>query len=88
MVGAIMLKGKALIVSKIALLLSVIIALKKLLSQKKHIVEIPHHDTYSSGWSRALNGFIEGMAEVPAQIIAQEAQDMAYSGQMPAEELH
>ncbi|XP_053953232.1 uncharacterized protein LOC128860029 [Anastrepha ludens] len=94
MVGAIMLKGlfllagKALIVSKIALLLSVIIALKKLLSQKKHVVEIPHHDTYSSGWARALDGFIEGMAEVPAQIIAQEAQDMAYNGQMPTKEIH
>ncbi|XP_067631316.1 uncharacterized protein Osi3 [Eurosta solidaginis] len=93
-VGAIMLKGlfllagKALIVSKIALLLSVIIALKKLLSQKKHVVEIPHHDSYSSGWSRALHGFIEGMAEVPAQIKAQEAHEMAYNGQIPEEEKH
>lgn len=89
LVGAIMLKGlfllagKALIVSKIALLLSVIIALKKLLSQKKHIVEVPHHDSYSSGWSRALDGFIEGMAEVPAQIMAQEAQDLAYEAHKP-----
>lgn len=89
LVGAIMLKGlfllagKALIVSKIALLLSVIIALKKLLSQKKHVVEVPHHDSYSSGWSRALDGFIEGMAEVPAQIMAQEAQDLAYVAHKP-----
>lgn len=89
LVGAIMLKGlfllagKALIVSKIALLLSVIIALKKLLSQKKHIVEVPHHDSYSSGWSRALDGFIEGMAEVPAQIMAQEAHDLAYEAHKP-----
>ena len=89
-VGAILLKGlfllagKALIVSKIALLLSVIIALKKLLSQKKHVVEIPHHDSYSSGWSRALDGFIEGIAEVPSQIMAAEAQDMAFGGQKPA----
>ncbi|EDW58530.1 uncharacterized protein LOC115764194 [Drosophila novamexicana] len=91
MVGAIMLKGlfllagKALIVSKIALLLAVIISLKKLLSQKKTIVEVPsHHDSYSSGWSRALDGFVEGLAQVPAHIMAQEAQDMAYSAQQPS----
>ncbi|XP_013115963.1 uncharacterized protein LOC106093456 [Stomoxys calcitrans] len=88
-VGAIILKGlfllagKALIVSKIALLLSVIIALKKLLSQKKHVVEVPHHDSYSSGWARALDGFIEGIVEVPAKILADEAHDMAFSGQKP-----
>ncbi|KNC21369.1 hypothetical protein FF38_12519 [Lucilia cuprina] len=92
LVGAVLLKGlfllagKALIVSKIALLLSVIIALKKLLSQKKHIVEVPHHDSYSSsGWARALDGFIEGMAEVPAKILAEEAHDMAFNGQKPEE---
>ncbi|KAH8406949.1 hypothetical protein KR222_001257, partial [Zaprionus bogoriensis] len=91
MVGAILLKGlfllagKALIVSKIALLLAVIISLKKLLSQKKTIVEVPsHHDSYSSGWSRALDGFVEGLAEVPAHLLAQDAQDMAYSAQQPA----
>ncbi|KAM8705248.1 hypothetical protein ACLKA7_009673 [Drosophila subpalustris] len=91
MVGAILLKGlfllagKALIVSKIALLLAVIISLKKLLSQKKTIVEVPsHHDSYSSGWARALDGFVEGLAEVPAHLLSQDAQDMAYSAQQPA----
>ncbi|EDV90721.1 uncharacterized protein LOC6569681 [Drosophila grimshawi] len=92
MVGAILLKGlfllagKALIVSKIALLLAVIISLKKLLSQKKTIVEVPsHHDSYSSGWSRAFDGFVEGLAQVPAHLMAQEAQEMAYSAhQQPA----
>lgn len=90
LVGAILLKGlfllagKALIVSKIALLLSVIIALKKLLSHKKHIVEVPHHESHSSsGWARALDGFIEGMVEVPAKILAEEAHDMAFSEQKP-----
>ncbi|KAI9584873.1 hypothetical protein GQX74_006768 [Glossina fuscipes] len=89
LVGAIILKGlfllagKALIVSKIALLLSVIIALKKLLSQKKHVVEVPHHDSYSSGWARALDGFIEGMADVPGHLLAQEAQDLAFAAQKP-----
>ncbi|XP_030371681.1 uncharacterized protein LOC115621971 [Scaptodrosophila lebanonensis] len=89
-VGAILLKGlfllagKALIVSKIALLLAVIISLKKLLSHKKTIVEVPaHHDSYSSGWARALDGFVEGLAEVPAQLLAQDAQEMAYGGQQP-----
>lgn len=91
LVGAIILKGlfllagKALIVSKIALLLSVIIALKKLLSQKKHVVEVPHHDSYNSGWARALDGFIEGIVEVPAKILADEAHDMAFSAQKPEE---
>ncbi|ALC46834.1 Osi3 [Drosophila busckii] len=92
MVGALLLKGlfllagKALIVSKIALLLAVIISLKKLLSQKKTIVEVPsHHDSYSAGWSRALDGFVEGLAEVPAHFLAQQdAQDMAYGAQQPA----
>uniref|UniRef100_A0A1A9VIW3 Uncharacterized protein n=1 Tax=Glossina austeni TaxID=7395 RepID=A0A1A9VIW3_GLOAU len=89
LVGAIILKGlfllagKALIVSKIALLLSVIIALKKLLSQKKHVVEVPHHDSYSSGWARALDGFIEGMADVPGHLLAQEAHDLAFAAQKP-----
>lgn len=84
-VGAIVLKGlfllagKALIVSKIALLLAVIIALKKLLSQKKHVVEIPHHDTYNAGWSRALDGFMEGLADVPAQVMSHDSQNMAYN---------
>ncbi|XP_062124699.1 LOW QUALITY PROTEIN: uncharacterized protein LOC133837822 [Drosophila sulfurigaster albostrigata] len=90
MVGALLLKGlfllagKALIVSKIALLLAVIISLKKLLAQKKTIVEVPsHHDSYSAGWSRALDGFVEGLAEVPAHILSQDAQDMAYNAQQP-----
>ncbi|KAH8361802.1 uncharacterized protein LOC110176599 [Drosophila serrata] len=97
MVGALLLKGlfllagKALIVSKIALLLAVIISLKKLLSSKKTIVEVPsHHDSYSSGWSRAFDGFVEGLVDVPADILAKEvqhqqeqAQNLAYSGQQP-----
>jgi len=82
--GLFLLAGKALIVSKIALLLAVIIALKKLLSQKKH-VEIPHHDSYSSGWARALDGFVEGLAEVPAEIMKQEAQDIAFAAHKPVE---
>jgi len=97
MVGALLLKGlfllagKALIVSKIALLLAVIISLKKLLSSKKTIVEVPsHHDSYSSGWSRAFDGFVEGLVDVPADVLAKEvqhqqeqAQNLAYSGQQP-----
>lgn len=65
-----LLVGKALLLSKIALLLASIIGLKKLFSQGKHVtyevVAHPHHssshslehghgDSYSSGWARSLN---------------------------------
>ncbi|GAB1865656.1 Osiris 3 [Camponotus japonicus] len=59
-----LLVGKALLLSKIALLLAGIIGLKKLFSQGKHVtyevVAHPHHDhghgdSYSSGWGRSFN---------------------------------
>ncbi|XP_029160386.1 uncharacterized protein LOC114932391 [Nylanderia fulva] len=58
-----LLVGKALLLSKIALLLAAIIGLKKLFSQGKHVtyevVAHPHHehghsDSYSSGWGRSF----------------------------------
>ncbi len=70
--GLVLLVGKALIVSKVALILALIIGFKKLLS-KKHVTyevvshphhaetHVPHHDSYSSGWGRALDGFFEGL---------------------------
>lgn len=87
--GLLLLAGKALIVSKIALLLAVLIGLKKLLD-KKHVTYevVPHHhphdphvgqDSYSNGWARALDGFIDGLTNVPAKII--DAQEMAYATQ-------
>lgn len=66
-----LLVGKALLLSKIALLLASIIGLKKLFSQGKHVtyevVAHPHHsssshsiehghgDSYSSGWARSFH---------------------------------
>ncbi|KAL6432067.1 hypothetical protein ACFW04_006647 [Cataglyphis niger] len=59
-----LLVGKALLLSKIALLLASIIGLKKLFSQGKHVtyevVAHPHHDhghgdSYSSGWGRSFH---------------------------------
>lgn len=64
-----LLVGKALLLSKIALLLAGIIGLKKLFSQGKHVtyevVAHPHHehghggggggDSYSSGWARSFH---------------------------------
>lgn len=61
-----LLVGKALLLSKIALLLAGIIGLKKLFSHGKHVtyevVAHPHHehgghgDSYSSGWARNFYG--------------------------------
>ncbi|KAK3932301.1 Transmembrane protein 132E [Frankliniella fusca] len=65
MKALVLLVGKALILSKIAFLLAVVIGLKKLFSQQRHVtyevVAQPHHghsshdshDSYSSGWGRA-----------------------------------
>jgi hypothetical protein len=79
--GLVLLVGKALLVSKIALLLAGILWLKKLFSHQKHVtyevVAHPHHshssvdhhggDSYSSGWGRSS-----------------DAQELAYSGYAPS----
>ena len=79
--GLLLLVGKALLVSKIALLLASILWLKKLFSNQKHVtyevVAPPHHshstvehhggDSYSSGWGRSS-----------------EAHELAYSGYTPS----
>ncbi|XP_077287694.1 osiris 3 [Arctopsyche grandis] len=80
--GLVLLVGKALLVSKIALLLAGIIGLKKLFSHQKHVtyevLSHPHHgheasghDTYSSGWGRGLGAD------------NQYAQELAYSAHVP-----
>lgn len=87
--GLVLLVGKALIVSKVALILALIIGFKKLLS-KKHVTyevvshphhaeaHVPHgHDSYSSGWGRALDGFFEGLEATNIPI--PDAQSQAYS---------
>lgn len=84
--GLALLVGKALLLSKIALLLAGIIGLKKLFSHQKHVtyevVAHPHHtsshtfsephghDTYSSGWSRNFHN---------QQGAATDAHELAYS---------
>lgn len=91
----VLLVGKALIVSKIALLLAVILALKKLLAKKHVTYEVvahphhsephhaaPSHDSYSTaGWGRALDGFLEGLDGVPLVDHEPDAQEQAYAGQ-------
>lgn len=82
-----LLVGKALLLSKIALLLAGIIGLKKLFSQQKHVtyevVAHPHHtsshtldhghgDSYSSGWARSFHG----QGPISGQT---DAHDLAYS---------
>lgn len=63
--GIVLLVGKALLVSKLAFLLSSIIALKKLFSKKYVTYEVVAHPTHEhaaepiSGWGRALDGFLE-----------------------------
>lgn len=81
-----LLVGKALLLSKIALLLASIIGLKKLFSQGKHVtyevVAHPHHssghstdhghDSYSSGWARSFHG----QTSIPGQ---SDAHELAYA---------
>lgn len=88
--GLVLLVGKALIVSKVALILAVIIGFKKLLNKKHVTYEVVshphhteshagHHDSYSSGWGRALDGFFEGLEATNLPI--PDAQNQAYSAQ-------
>ncbi|KYQ59790.1 hypothetical protein ALC60_01175 [Trachymyrmex zeteki] len=83
-----LLVGKALLLSKIALLLASIIGLKKLFSQGKHVtyevVAQPHHssshsfdhghggDSYSSGWARSFHE----QTLIPGQL---DAHELAYA---------
>lgn len=84
--GLVLLVGKALLVSKIALLLAGILWLKKLFSHEKHVtyevVAHPHHshssvehhgggDSYNSGWGRSS-----------------DAHHLAYSGYAPSTANH
>lgn len=90
--GIVLLVGKALIVSKLALLLAVILGLKKLLAKKHVTYEVvahPHHseshhgghDSYSTaGWGRALEGFFEGLDGVPQGNELPDAHEQAYGG--------
>lgn len=78
-----LLVGKALLLSKIALLLAGIIGLKKLFSQQKHVTyEVmahPHHgsdhghDSYSSGWARRFHGSTPASGQPDAHELAYSA---------------
>lgn len=92
--AVILLVGKALIVSKIALVLAVFLGLKKLLAKKHVTYEVvahPHHteshhghghDSYSTGWGRALDGFLEGIESGMPVEAADDAHVQAYNGQV------
>ncbi|XP_041985534.1 uncharacterized protein LOC121737868 [Aricia agestis] len=94
-IGAIaLIAGKALLIGKIALVLSAIIGLKKLLSQQKHVtyevVAHPHHSSShtsshdyggSSGYGADAGSYGSGGQSGWGRSL--EAQAMAYSAQKP-----
>ncbi|XP_067619145.1 uncharacterized protein Osi7 [Eurosta solidaginis] len=97
LLGAIaLIAGKALLIGKIALVLSAVIGLKKLLSQEKHVtyevVAHPHHsashsvshDSYGSGYSAdAGSSGSYGSSGHGSWGRALDAQDLAYAAQKP-----
>ncbi|KYM78015.1 hypothetical protein ALC53_11482 [Atta colombica] len=73
-----LLAGKALIISKIALVLSLIIGLKKLLSQKQG------HDhggwqQGGGGWDRSLKGVVDAPVSSMTEADREYAQTLAYN---------
>ncbi|EDV90717.1 uncharacterized protein LOC6569677 [Drosophila grimshawi] len=100
LLGAIaLIAGKALLIGKIALVLSAVIGLKKLLSQEKHVtyevVAHPHHssshsvshgsDSYGSGYSAdaGASSASYGSSGHGGWGRSIDAQDLAYSAQKP-----
>ncbi|XP_037951141.1 uncharacterized protein LOC119681908 [Teleopsis dalmanni] len=97
LLGAIaLIAGKALLIGKIALVLSAVIGLKKLLSQEKHVtyevVAHPHHssshsvshDSYGSGYSAdAGSSASYGSSGHGGWGRALDAQELAYAAQKP-----
>ncbi|CAG9817471.1 unnamed protein product [Phaedon cochleariae] len=90
----VLLVGKALLVSKLALVLAVVIGLKKLLSQEKHVtyevVAHPHHEHHDHHSDHSGGGFdAHGSVGVGGggwgrTFDAQAAQNLAYSAHIPA----
>ncbi|KAH8312154.1 hypothetical protein KR044_009617 [Drosophila immigrans] len=98
LLGAIaLIAGKALLIGKIALVLSAVIGLKKLLSQEKHVtyevVAHPHHssshsashDSYGSGYSAdaGASSASYGSSGHGGWGRSIDAQDLAYGAQKP-----
>lgn len=97
--GAIaLIAGKALLIGKIALVLSAVIGLKKLLSQEKHVtyevVAHPHHtsshstshgDSFSAGYAGADSSSYSGAGASSGHGWGRsyDAQDLAYKSQKP-----
>ncbi|KAK0183023.1 hypothetical protein PV327_001101 [Microctonus hyperodae] len=95
--GLALLVGKALLLSKIALLLASIIGLKKLFSHQKHVtyevVAHPHHSsshTYSAEHGHGGDSYSSGWARnfhgqtLPAEKQQRVAQELAYSAHVPS----
>lgn len=95
--GLVMLVGKALLVSKIALLLAVVLGLKKLFSQhQKHVtyevVAQPHHSHHVEHFDHGHSGggggggghdsYSSGWGR-SSDVLRTEAQKMAYRGYVP-----
>ncbi|KAJ8910871.1 hypothetical protein NQ315_000501 [Exocentrus adspersus] len=84
--------GKALLVSKLALVLAVIIGLKKLLHQEKHVtyevVAHPHHehvhDVHHVEHGHSGGGFDGGHGGWGRNFDSQAAQNLAYSAHVPS----
>ncbi|XP_031847315.1 DUF1676 domain-containing protein Osi12 [Nomia melanderi] len=73
-----LLAGKALIISKIALVLSLIIGLKKLLSQKQSHDHGGWQQSGGGGWDRSLKAVSEAMPST-TEAAQKYAQNLAYS---------
>ncbi|XP_050685309.1 uncharacterized protein LOC126979808 [Leptidea sinapis] len=96
-IGAIaLIAGKALLIGKLALVLSAIIGLKKLLSQQKHVtyevVAHPHHSTShtashdyagASGYGAETASYSGGSAHGGGWGRALDSQSLAYAAQKP-----
>ncbi|XP_014355311.2 uncharacterized protein LOC106708340 [Papilio machaon] len=95
--GAIaLIAGKALLIGKLALVLSAVIGLKKLLSQQKHVtyevIAHPHHTSShtsshdyggASGYGGDTGGYSSGGGHASGWGRSIESQSLAYSAQKP-----
>ncbi|XP_068625688.1 uncharacterized protein Osi7 [Battus philenor] len=96
-IGAIaLIAGKALLIGKLALVLSAVIGLKKLLSQQKHVtyevIAHPHHTSShtsshdyggTSGYGGDTGGYSSGGGHGSGWGRSIESQSLAYSAQKP-----
>lgn len=74
-----LLAGKALIISKIALVLSLIIGLKKLLSSKQSNDHSGWQHGGGGGWDRSLKNVLSSTEATTTELAREYAQNLAYS---------